>query len=80
MAIRSCGVRRTNRFARGERRALPSEIVGNTEALPNATDRADELADLDLSGTLLHALKGDRNGVFDLKPTASNFSCEWLNP
>ena len=48
MAIRSRGARRTNRFARGERRALPSQLVGEIEALLNASDRADALADPDL--------------------------------
>lgn len=49
MAIRSCGARRTNRFARGERRALPSQLVGRIEALLNASDRADALAAPDLT-------------------------------
>ena len=66
MAIRSCGARRTNRFARGERRALPSQLVGRIEALLNASDRADALADLDLPGARLHALKGERKGFLAL--------------
>ena len=35
--------------------------------LPNALDRADSLADLDLPGARLHALQGDRKGFFSLE-------------
>ena len=55
MAIRSYGTRRTKHFARGDRRALPPDLVGRIEPLLNALDRADSLADLDLPGARLHA-------------------------
>ena len=67
MAIRSYGTRRTKRFARGDRRALPPDLVGRIEPQLNALDRADSLADLDLPGARLHALKGDRKGFFSLE-------------
>ncbi|MDE0261208.1 MAG: type II toxin-antitoxin system RelE/ParE family toxin [Bryobacterales bacterium] len=67
MAIRSYGARRTKRFVRGDRRVLPSALVGRIEPLLNALDHADSLADLDLPGARLHALKGDRKGFFALE-------------
>ena len=62
MAIRSDGARRTKRFALGDRRALPPDLVGRIEPPLNALDRADSLSDLDRAGARLHALKGDRKG------------------
>lgn len=62
MAIRSDGARRTKRFAHGDRRALPPDLVGRIEPPLNALDRADSLSDLDLPGARLHELKGDRKG------------------
>lgn len=67
VAIRSYGARRTKRFARGDRHVLPADLVGRIEPLLNALDQAESLADLDLPGARLHALKGDRQGFFALE-------------
>lgn len=71
VAIRSYGARLTKRFARGDRRALPPDLVGRIESLLNALDLADSLADLDLPGARLHALKGDRKGFYALELSGS---------
>lgn len=67
VAIRSYGARRTKRFACGDRHVLPADLVGRIEPLLNALDQADSLADRDLPGARLHALKGDRKGFFALE-------------
>ena len=48
-------------------RALPSDLVVRIESLLTALDQAGSLADLDLPGARLHALKSDRKGFLALE-------------
>lgn len=62
VAIRYYGARRTERFARVNRRVLSPAPVGRLDSLLNDLDGADSLPDLELTGARPHALKGDHNG------------------
>ena len=63
MGIRSFGSRATKRFARGDRRRLPSELAPKISDVLERLDSIASPADLREAGYRIHRLTGDRKGA-----------------
>ncbi len=71
MAIRSFGNRATRRFAKGDVRRLSPAVRDAAADMLAVLQKARSPRDMDLPGSRLHALKGDRKGFHAVELSGS---------